>query len=576
MFRKILSFALLSLILFSCGADRTREQKMAAMMNEIKSPFFASSFNLQTLMDKSEIMKEGTIPFTYLEILSFFLESDVTGIDYGSNAHIVIGEGKSFTPGMYGFFKVGDQKKFKELIEKEAGAEIKEKEGYQYAIKEADHYCVVWKDDFAMITDIPIDLASLFSGGGKEGEKKVSANIRVLKAAEEGEIDADWEEFFSNTSDMAMRFNGAGFYNYMSVMSPDKDELEELKELYEGVNTDMFVNFTNGAVEIEMLTDLSEELKEEMSFLPENGVSDEMLQFGKSENPIVVGAYSLEPSGAMEYIEKMSPDEYNEMIEAAEEGGISIDDLKMSTSGEFVFMIEEVITKTELIDFGYGESFETQSNEPTFAIVLGLKDNAYIETELKKSMQEQMGEEQDRGVEDLRDMEVWQNGVMKVGDALIYLGEDFLFASNDTAWANLIAAGEGKTVANPDGILNSKALGMFVNLADIQSKATDIDVPAEYTELMDNLTMTANVEGGKITMNMTDKSQNALKVIVKAIGDGLSMMETQMNPEMEAELEEAFLETQKSFEELENTLDEIPEVEELEDALNDAFDELNK
>lgn len=580
MFKKIFSIISLVLVLASCGTDRTPEQKVSAMMSEINSPFFVANMNLQNLMDKSEIMKEGTLPFTYMEILGFFLEADVTGIDYATNTQIIVGEGSSFTPSIYGVFKIGDQEKFKELIETEAGAEIKEKEGYSYAIKESEHYCVVWKEDFAMISDIPIDLASLFSGGGKEGEKKVTANIRIMKAAEEGEIDAEWESFFMNDADISMRYEGAGFYSYMDAMSFEEsdEEMEQLKELYEGTNSDVFINFVDGAVEVEMVANLSEVLKKKLSFVPENGVSEKMLEFGKTNEPMMVGAYNIEAAGAMDYFKDISPYEYDKMMEDAEEAGISVDDLKKSMSGQIVYMVEEVVMKNEVVDFGYGESFEVKSTDPIFAVVLGLDDKSYIENKFNEVIAAQMAGEQIEGMEDAPEIEVWENGVVKIGDAMVLLGEDFLFASNDTTWANMIANGDRNKVSNPEGVLNAKPIGLLMDLTQVSKMANSVDLPVEYAKMIENMSLSANLQGGNIVINMVDKSQNALKVLTVTVGNALSDFEKSMNPEMESELEEAFQETQNAFDELEDDINDAIEdidLNEVEDALNSAFDELN-
>ena len=232
-FGKLLIVSVLSVLLVGCGKDRTREEKVSAMIDQVNSPFLIVNVNLQNLMDKSEVMKEGTLPFTYYQVISFFLAAELTGIDYDTDAQLVVSEGKAFLPNFYGIFKIKDEKLFKTLLEEEANATIQEKDGMQYAIKESEQYCLVWNDEFAVISNIPIDFASLLSGGsGKEGQKMVDKNIEMIKSAKKGELNTDYVDFLSKDADLAMLYDGKGVYSYMSAMSmEDNEALEQMKVL---------------------------------------------------------------------------------------------------------------------------------------------------------------------------------------------------------------------------------------------------------------------------------------------------------------------------------------------------------
>src|SRR5687768_11790967 len=153
----LLLASVLSIYFFAgCSAERSREDKVSAMISKVESPFLVVSTTPQNLMDKSGVM-DGVLPFTYELVLSFFIDEAVTGIDYSVKSQIVVGKGESFQPSFYGIFKVKDEKKFVDLIEKEANAAIVEKEGMKTAIKESDGYVVVWNDEFAVISNISVD-----------------------------------------------------------------------------------------------------------------------------------------------------------------------------------------------------------------------------------------------------------------------------------------------------------------------------------------------------------------------------------------------------------------------------------
>ncbi|MEO9533130.1 MAG: hypothetical protein ABJG68_09350 [Crocinitomicaceae bacterium] len=571
--RRAFALALIAIVVVSCGKERTREEKVSAMIQQVDSPFFVASMNLQTLMDKSEVMKEGTIPFTYYQVISFFLDVELTGIDYGTDVQVIVGEGESFTPNFYGIFKVNDQEKFKGLLETEANAEVKEKDGMNYAIKDSEHYCLVWNDDMAMISSIPINLAAMFTGkGGKEGEKMVDKNIAIINAATEGEIDEDWKTFLTKDADIAMHYDGEGFYDYMTMMSMgEEEELEKMKELNEGISMDMFINFNNGSADFEIISDLSDELREQWAFLGEEGASDKMLTYGKSENPILSGSYKFGVEGALNYVENMFSEEYENMEEDAEKVGLSIEDLRNSTSGEFVYMIDEVKQVSRTVDFGYGDPFEVKSTEPIFGFALGLKDNSYIKSKMEEMMIAQSTDGAE--AEGMPEIKVWENGVVQIDEALIYLGEDIMFASNDTAWVNLIAAGQGVKINNPNGVINVNPIGMYVQFAKL-ANVGELQDQSEMIALFKDLTLSMNLDGGSIHLNFNETDQNSLKLITVAVGEVMADFEKMSNPDMEAELEEAVKQTEDAFGELEEDLEEG--LNELGDELEDAFDELNK
>lgn len=579
-YKRVLILASLALVVVSCGSGRTREQKLSAMLGEMDSPFFVASMNIQNLMDKSEIMEEGTIPFTYMEVLGFFLKEDVTGIDYKTNAQIVVTEGESFSPNFYGIFKIGDEEKFTDLIETEAGATIVEEDGIKYFIKDSEMYCAAWNEEFAVISNIPVNLASLFSGNNdKEGKKMINKTIAIINAAEEGEVNEKWVTFLGKDADLAMHYDGLGFYDYYEMMTIDEESNEETKELIQGMSYEIFANFENGEMTIDVVSDLSEDLLEKLAFVPSSGVSEEMLAYGKSADPITLGSYNSDAKGAMDYFEETSATDYENVVEEAEAFGLSVEDLKKSLNGQFVYMVDDVVTTTELIDFGYGEAFEREQTYPLFGIVIGLDDASYIKDKMAEMMQPSTTTMTDEMAAEMPEMEMWENGVIKMDEVMMVLNDQVLFVSNDTSWVNLIAEGSGVKASNPDGVVNEKAFGMHVDLSKSSSVKELGQLLDQYHGIMEDLSISMDLQGGKIVLRMVDKGQNSLRIITEAVGAALSDFEKMSNPTMEQELEQAVQDTKDAFDDLENDINEaIEEIDfdEVEDAINGAFDKLNK
>ncbi|MCB9224074.1 MAG: hypothetical protein H6582_07870 [Crocinitomicaceae bacterium] len=570
---KVLLVSVLSILIVGCKKDRTREEKVSAMIDKVDSPFFIANVNLQNLMDKSEIMKEGTLPFTYYQVISFFLAVELTGIDYDTDAQIIVGEGKAFLPNFYGIFKVKDEALFTTLLEKEANATIQEKDGMKYAIKESEQYCVVWNEEFAVISNIPLDFASMLTGGGgKEGQKMVDKNIEMINYGEEGEVNADYVTFLTKDADLSMLYNGKGFYSYMSSMAmEDKEEVEKMKDLYEGMSYEFYLNFNNGNIDLEMVADLDDKLKEQLSFIAKDGVSNKMLGYGKSSNPLLVGSYKMSVPGMLDYFKETSEEQYEKMVEDLGKEGLKIEDVKDALSGEIVYMVENVIQKEEVFDFGYDEPITIKNDEPLFAIVLGVSDKSIIEKKIQDVL---TGGQNDLatvdgdevGAEKGPEMELWPNGVINMGDAYLFLKDDALFMSNDSSWANMIASGKGVKVANPDNVVTENPFGIFVDISKMKQYDGANKDAAQYAELFESFKGSANLDGGKFTLNLTNKDENALKVLTVTVGSILADFEKEMNPDMEAELEEAIKETE--------SIEGMPTQQEVEKAVDDAFDKL--
>ena len=562
---KLLIVSVLSLFILSCGAERTREQKVSAMINRIESPFFIGSMSIQTLMDKSEIMKEGTLPFTYYQVISFFLDVNLTGIDYDTKAQFVVGEGESFLPNFYGIFKVGKEETFVKLLEVEAGAEIKEKEGMKYTVKDKEGYCVVWNEEFAVVSNIPMDLAAMLSGkGGKQGEKMIDKNIEIIKAAEEGEVNDKYVSFLEKDADLAMLYDGKGFFEYMTLMSmDDSEELEKVREIYEGMGYQIFLNFDDGKVTLELEADLDEKLIADLSFIGKSGVSDKMFKYGKSNSPLLTGSLKMELGGFLDYVKDISPDDFDGMTKDMEEKGLAIDDIKSALSGEAVYMIEEIVSTEEVYDFGYEEPITIKRDLPVFAIVLGVSDKSVIENKIVEMMtagaQELVSTDPTQGVvAEMPKIEVMPNGVVNLGEAFLFLLDDALFMSNDSVWANKIAAGKGVKVDNPNGILTENPMGIYANLSSIAKMAGMADADAaKYLDVFTKFYGSANLQGGKFTLELKDASKNSMNIITVMIGEGLAEFERLSNPDIDAILEESVEETEDAFEKLEDDMKDV-------------------
>ncbi len=578
---KLLALSLLTLVFVTgCSTERSREEKVSSMISKIDSPFLIVSTTPQNLMDKSGVM-DGVLPFTYELILSFFIDEAVTGIDYGTKTQFIVGKGESFIPNTYGIFKIKDETKFIELIEKEANADITEKDGLKYAIKENDGYCVTWNEEFAVIANIPMDLAAMLSGsGGDQGMKMVNISIDMIKAADEGEPNAEFTEFLKNDADVSMYYDGSGFFGYMEEMSMDENaDIEGMKDMYEGMSYKMYLNFNDGSIDLSMESDLSEELLADLSFISDKGVDKNLLSYGKSDSPLMYGSYGVDVAGLIDYMkDMMSEREFGRMEDDLAEMGLTMDDAKSALSGQILYIVDSFNQVEETYDYGYGDPYTYTRTEPIFGIVVGISDKKVLEKlftapDMDDLMAIETTGEYDPAAElemmegGMEMPEFFENGVIKMGDAFIFVQDDVMFMSNDKAWADNIAAGSGVKIKDKHEVTSKNPFGVFVDFIAI-SKMEDLNDAEPFVNLFVEFYGSANLKEGNFSLVLKDDSKNSLRVLTEVLAEMMDSWERAGQELLEQELEEAV----GGFEDLENELD--IDIDDVEEVIGDALNEL--
>tara|TARA_B110000037_G_scaffold129181_1_gene146723 strand:+ start:22580 stop:24193 length:1614 start_codon:yes stop_codon:yes gene_type:complete len=510
----------------SCSADRTREEKVSAIIGKIESPFFVMNMTPGNIIEKSGAT-DGALPYTLEMLLGFFIDEEITGVDYSLPVQIIMGKGGGYTPKFYGIYKLKDEVAFKELLETEANATISEKDGFQYVLKESDNYVLVWDEDIAIATSIPMDLASVFSGGSKDGMKTVDKTIELIKAAEEGEVNEFYQTFLENTSDIVIRFEGEPFYSYAEEMSMGmSDDLNKNKDLIEGVNCDMFINFTNGSVDMKWVGDLSTKLLEKIDFMGDGPVNSELFSFGNSENPMFTLAYNVDLKKGLDFSkDKMSDREYNDLEEELNEMGVSLENAKTGLTGDILFIVDHVEMKTTINDWGYGDPYESKEAMPIFGLVLGIDDIGAL-SELAAAS-DSIGD-----------------GILQKGEAFIVISDEILFSTNDSLWAVKVKNGTTSKVPNYDGVLSSEPFGMFLDLSAMAGM-DDLDDAEVLINQLQSLEGIGDMNEINISLIMKDNTRNALRILTETIG---GMTEEEGRGEeydrLREELEEAAAETE--------------------------------
>lgn len=513
-----------AMLMVGCSTERTREDKVSAIIDEVDSPFLIVNAVPGDLIEKSGAL-DGALPFTQEMLLSFFIDESVTGVDYDVDVQIIIGKGPSFAPNFYGIFKLKDENAFIELLETEANADVLEKDGFKYVIKESDQYVIVWNEEFAIASNIPIDFAAMMSGNSsKGGMKAVDKGISMIKAASEGEVNEGYKSFLENESDIAIHFSGKGFYAYMLEMSMgESEELEANKETLEGINTNMYLNFNMGSIDLQFVSDLSEKVKENIGFFKEGAVNQNLLALGNSADPMVSMAYHLDFGKALDYSkEQMSEFAYQDLEENLTDMGLSIDDARNALTGEMVFIVDRLEIIEREIDWGYGEPYLLKEPMPIFALIVGVSDKTILMNALADSSDVIVGE-----------------GIVKKGDAYIVMKGDILFSTNDSLWATKVNSGGTVKINDKQNVFANQPFGLFIDFVTI-AKMDDVDDVKPLIEQMVDAHGSGNLEEMNFSFVFKDASKNALRILTETISNMTNRTgEGEEYEQLEAELEAA-------------------------------------
>jgi len=545
-----LSVFTLTLIIASCGSKRTHQEKVSAMISNVKEPFLIGSLKPQNLIDKSGVNEDGVLPYTYQTLTSFFLEEEGTGVDYDEQIQIVLAKGPML-PSMYAFFKIQDQPLFKEMIKAELNAKIKDKEGTNYFIKDKEGYVLAWQDGLGMVANIPFDLKAMFSGNADDGHKTLNRMIKLFEASNDGEINKDYQTFLTKSDDIDLYLMNDSLMNYIQELNPlSKKGNNKPNEDLAGSVIQMSMNFENGKAIFKSDMTFSDEFMEKINFINDKGVDTKYLNFGKTSTPITTYSLNFDLEKYLTFVDDFSEGKMVEEInQNLSKYGLTANDVVKAFKGEILIMLDGYKIQTKTIDYGYGDPFEEQNVEPLVGITIGLKDPSILAAIFENA-------------------QPVSESMVKMEDMFIVTKEDVMFISNDSLWADMVVNNSTKKIKT-NAVINQQPIASFTdfsnkNVADY-FKAQGYDP----TSILESAIMYMNINHSEITLNLKDKSQNSLKVLVKFYSDLMADIEAQQNEEMQSILDQEILDNlNDEMGNLDSTLDVMGK--EIDKALEDV------
>ena len=531
----------------SCGHSKMdRKDKVASIIGALNDPFIGVTFTPQVLIDKSG-MNEGALPFTYQAFAAFFMSEEKTGIDNEAQIQIVVENSGGMVPNGFAFIPLKNSDKFKVLVEKELGAKVQEKDGAYYFRKDEDNYVVAWKDDLAIISNIPLSLDNLFSKGTNESKKVAVRLVNLLNEVSKKNLNKEFRAFFDTDDDFKMYANGQSAYNVIDGMRfISKKDKNELKSLLSGTTIQSALNFENGSIEFDGNFALADSLQAYFDVLNDGGVDDDMLAYGLSDSPIMAMSMNLSPKNFVRLLKKqrqiMDTDGLEKELKSMD---LTLDDLENMFSGQVVIIMDGLDSTVSSFSNFDGSTEDYKNYQPKMAVIIGLKD--------AKKVQELMSLSNSEGIDSNR-----------IDDMYFHFDNNKLILVSNSDW--LAAVQNNKTVKLNNGNLTENSVGMYLN-TNMDNK---LDLDMKELELIQKemIEMVAKVtdKGVKLSIKLKDANKNALRTILERMVEEFEKQEKYNNPNIEDLLNDELIES--IGKEVEAGVEEVINSDELKELIN--------
>jgi hypothetical protein len=491
---KNLMIAFIGLLIFSsCGADRSRVEKISAMIAQINDPYMIASVSPQTLLDKSGIM-EDALPKMAADIVKSYVSSEQTGIDYEEDVQIIMGNSGSINPSVHVYMKLKNLTAFEKMIKNEAGLTINELDGFKYASDLSQGAVMVWDEEFLVGTNIDFDMDTHYSGEGDLADVAVIKScIEMIRAGNKAIINDSYVAFLEKENDVQARFIGANFYEFLAQLSNESEELMEQEERIKAMEFDMSLNFNDGKINMDMVFNTPDSILNKGNFMAKGGISEDLMGLGLSVSPMMAFDMHLDIDYILTFIRENFNREFSNFKgDFYSEMGIDLESLLNASTGEMLWMVDNLSFVKDDSKYGFEEM------EVDFAVVIGIKDK----NSLMKQIPDSILSASDQ--------------VIQRGDAYIYVGEKYLFASNDSLWANNVKEKGGELI-KPDGNWDAeKPMNFYLDCKPLTASKELKDVKS-YTQVLNKISMQSDQKSFHLEISFIDEKVNALRTIVDGV-----------------------------------------------------------
>ena len=547
MTKKLLKFSLILVLLVSfasCKENITRKDKVAAMIGSMDSPFFVAAFTPENLIEKSGV-REGALPLTYETFISFLFLETATGIDNNAQVQLSATKGEWMTPNVHAFIPLKDAKKFEDIVKKELGAKIQEKDGVKFFRKDSDNYVAAWKEDLLVVTNVPFNLENIFTKSANDSKKAAVRLVNMINGVNVDNINENYRNFLDKEGDVITYFHGQSAYEMLSrIKLIPASNKKEAKFLLLGTTVEAALTFNKGSIHLKSDYFLSDSLKERLKFMKGEGVDSDLLAFSKTGKPELAFSFNVPSDGMIDFMrQNRNLFELDELERGLEESGLSLDKVEAAFTGSFLMMMEGV-EKREYTYHSFNGAEKTETHkEPSVGMVFGLKDK-------------QIAEE---FIATLNDTEEELPEFKPSNPMKFIIRGDQLFVTNSEKWADLVESGKTVMIQDKEKVLTSNSFGMLANrIKDDWTDGMD-DEFIIIAEEFSNAWATAGVDNAEFEIVMDNIGQNALRTLLEVLITEIEKSQESENEELKALLDEEVLESliEEGVETLEEDLSDI-------------------
>ena len=492
-------------LLVGCGNDMSKKDKVSAMIGSMNSPFFVGAFTPDNISQKSGI-NDGVLPMTYETMISFVFSDSETGIDTKSQVQIVGAKGDGMIPNVFGFVPLSNADKFQTLVKKELNASVQVKDGVSYFRKDKDNYVVAWKDDIAVITNVPVNLENIFSKSTLDSKKAAIGLVNMINGISKSNIDANYRQFLDKEGDIITYANGQSAYDLLSdlrfIRSKHK---KEVKALLLGTTFETALTFENGSIKFKGDYFLSDSLKARLDFVSNEGLSADMLNYGRTASPMMSYGLNISADGLVEFMhDNAEVFELEDLETVLEDGQMNLDDIKTAFAGQVLIMMD-----------GFEEMIyvEDTIKVPAVTAIFDLKDDTKVTAFLNQL-----------------DSTGQPNGYAEYDETYFMVKDKKLMITNAKSWMEMMVSGETSTIENPAERMTGFPVSLILSeslFANLNEDFGNFDIEAE--ELTEEIAMVwaiANLTAAETEVVLKNKDKNALRLIVERL---VEESERQMN-----------------------------------------------
>lgn len=483
--------------LFACNSGSLGSAKLGetAASAVPENSAMVVGINLKSLMDKADMDAVKEMDFykdmvaeaarQQGETMAKILESpEKSGVDLNENAYFFMNM-ESKNNGLLGFtFKIANQDDFEALV-KESDMDAQKGKGYQYAVN--NESVVAWDGTIGFVGAIMDEynddkavsklLTEVF-----DGKSSIADNKDAAKALG-GNHDISY--YFSSSSIVKIFEDELA----MSEMFISKDDLKNNK--FSG-----YTDFKNGEIVSQANSELSKGLKSDLKMIFGEGSNTDFSEYLPEDNLVMLMTGKLNFAGINQLLKDKNvngmADSYMNAV------GLTTNDIAKAIDGDMAMVLNA----------------QKNSDEPVGVVTLKIGD--------RKAFDEILNKAEAMGILSKESDNSYVVGGMGMPSAKMIIDGKVMIFSNDMAYISKIENGglsKSERVSKARYDSANGVFGMYMDYASVAEGFAGMSPMGMNTGGMETMQYSIGWEESSSTITMTDKSKNALQVLIEGLNE---------------------------------------------------------